>query len=52
MLVYCDKYPRLRVHDLGVRFEDGKAEVSDPQVLDKLRKVEHVRVPETKPKKK
>ncbi|WNV86573.1 hypothetical protein [Umezawaea sp. Da 62-37] len=31
------KYPQLVVHDLGVRFVDGEAEVTDKNTIDALR---------------
>ena len=48
--VTSSKYPNLWVHDLGVRFVDGKAEVEDPKVLDALASVEGVEVPKREPR--
>lgn len=44
--VKSTKYPELWVHDLGVRFHNGVAEVSDSKTLDALRGVDGVEVPE------
>lgn len=49
--VKSTKYPELWVHDLGVRFHNGEAEVSDAGTLAALRKVDGVEVPE-EPKRK
>lgn len=48
--VKSTRYPNLWVHDLGVRFVDGEAEVSDPKVLDALSKIDGIEVPKAAPK--
>lgn len=37
MLVTSERYPQLLVVDLGLRFKDGKAEVTDEAALERLR---------------
>lgn len=49
--VKSTKHPNLWVHDLGVRFRDGVAEVSDRKVLEALAKVDGVEVPKVAPQK-
>lgn len=44
MLVKSEKYPSLLVADLGLRFRDGEADVSDPATLDRLRRLAHMGV--------
>ncbi|MTE24832.1 hypothetical protein [Microbacterium sp. ZXX196] len=39
MIVRSEKYPSLVVADLGIRFHDGEAEVSDPGHLERLRRM-------------
>lgn len=43
-LVKSTIYPDLLVHDLGVEFRDGVAEVSDPKVLAALAGIDGVEV--------
>lgn len=52
MIVKSERYPSLLVVDLGIRFRDGEAEVTDPAALDRLRDLEHmgVVVPDPAPK--
>jgi len=44
MRVRSERYPRLRVADLGLRFVDGEAEVTDPASLKRLRELAHLGV--------
>lgn len=44
MIVKSERYPSLLVVDLGIRFRDGEAEVTDPAALDRLRDLEHMGV--------
>jgi hypothetical protein len=46
------KYPGLLVVDVGVRFVDGVAEVSDAKAAAHLRRLSHMGVVEEKPEKK
>lgn len=51
MKFVSEKYPQLYVHDLGVRFVDGVAEVSDKATQDALKKVDGVRAAGGRPAK-
>lgn len=42
--VKSERYPSLRVCDLGVKFVDGVAEVVDPAALERLRGLAHMGV--------
>ena len=44
--VRSTEYPNLWVHDLGVRFVDGVAEVDDPKALTVLAGIDGVEVPD------
>lgn len=44
--VRSTRYPQLIVFDLGVRFVDGVAEVTDKKTLDALAAIEGIEVPE------
>lgn len=35
-----EKYPSLIVHDIGVHFVDGEAEVTDPKKIEVLKKLD------------
>jgi hypothetical protein len=35
----CETYPELWIHDLGVKFEDGQVDVTDPKTIAALRKL-------------
>ncbi len=37
MRFVCERYPELVVHDLGVVFRDGEAEVTDKDTIEALR---------------
>lgn len=37
MEVFSAKYPELLIADLGIRFRDGRAEVTDPEHIARLR---------------
>ena len=39
MTVKCEKYPQLHVYDLGVKFKDGAAEVTDAAKIEALEAV-------------
>ena len=44
--VRSTRFPQLIVFDLGVRFVDGVAEVTDKKTLDALAAIEGIEVPE------
>lgn len=42
MIVKCTKYPHLDIYDLGVKFEKGITEVTDPKIIKLLREMDRV----------
>ncbi|MDR2932891.1 MAG: hypothetical protein LBV27_07260 [Oscillospiraceae bacterium] len=40
MTVKCTKYPQLHIYDLGVKFENGEAAVTDKKALESLKKMD------------
>lgn len=46
MKFYCEQYPELLIHDLKVEFVKGEYETEDKKLIEKLKKLEYLKVEE------